>query len=439
MSITAKFVFVFAILFITSASSFAHNNVSKISHRLMKGSETKDSIEMESTPVAKFFWFRRHYFRRRRRFHHRRRRTQKAPTKQNPTGKIHERCRSVENSQFRSFSGQCNNLKHPDQGAANTPFLLLSGFLRHSTGRSRLPDARYLSNNLCNEEETIPNKRRMSELVTFFGQFMDHTITETATTKEKDRSWIIPVSHRDPFFKRDISFFRTIRRGSGASRSPENKLSSYIDASSVYGVSTKEARHLRELRHGRLKLPGNLLPKNEKGEFEAGDKRVNENSVLIAMHLLWAREHNRIADEVSKAYYDYNDEQIYQLARHIVAAELQAVTYYSFIPALTGRLLPAYHGYKNDVKAVISNRFSSAAFRVGHRYWNNFGGEKLPHDELETGDIRPGCAEHTARKRPRGTRVQRAAEIDGFEAVRFVLSDDERSFDGRDIKVRLLR
>lgn len=90
------------------------------------------------------------------------------------------------------------------------------------------------------------------------GQFMDNTITETKTTKVKDESWFILVSPSDRIFKSDISFFRTIRNGHGNSISPENNLSSHIDAASVYGVTEKEAKHLREHRGGRLKLPGNF-------------------------------------------------------------------------------------------------------------------------------------------------------------------------------------
>ncbi len=164
-----------------------------------------------------------------------------------------------------------------------------------------------------------------------------------------------------------IPFFRTVqRRGL-----PINELSSYIDAAAIYAVDEKDASALRTRKDGLLDLPGNLLPKNAEGQFLAGDERVNENGNLIAIHTLWAREHNRVAREVKRAFRTFKDEQIYQLARHIVAAEFQAVVYFEFLPALTGSLLPRYKGYNPRVKAVISNEFSTAAFRVGHTLLNS--------------------------------------------------------------------
>jgi len=279
-------------------------------------------------------------------------------------------CYKYAKYQFRSFDGKCNNLGYPHLGAAHQPFFVLTGRLRSRRELRNLPNARRISNVLNNERNPVPNRRGMSELVTFFGQFLDHTITETEQSKTV--SMHIKMNANDPVFTRDrkMNFFRTIRKGSGRRRAPENKLSSYVDAASVYGVNEKMARKLREGQYGRLYLPNDLLPKNKKGEFEAGDMRVNENPVLIAMHLLWAREHNKVAEEVANAFPDYDDEEIYQLSRHIVAAELQAVTYYGFIPALTGRILPKYNGYNPRIPAAISNRFSTVAFRVGHTLLN---------------------------------------------------------------------
>ena len=64
---------------------------------------------------------------------------------------------------------------------------------------------------------------------------------------------------------------------------------------------------------------------------------------IAAQHnTIFAREHNTVAAEVAVAYPNFDDEEIYQLARHIVAAEIQAVVYHEFIPALTGSTLADY-------------------------------------------------------------------------------------------------
>ncbi len=281
--------------------------------------------------------------------------------------RLRRKCRTAALSQFRTQSGYCNNLRKPLQGAADDTFLRLANPPRPLRLALRAPNPRLISNIVNDEAKPIPNDRGMSELVTFFGQFLDHTVTFIATNENKPLPIRIPPN--DPVFTESqfIPLFRTeSRRGS-----PINELSSYIDAAAIYAVDENDARSLRTLKNGLLKLPGNLLPKGRDGQFLAGDERVNENGNLIAMHTLWAREHNRVAAEVQRAFRAFNDEQIYQLARHIVAAEFQAVVYFEFLPALTGRPLPAYKRYNPRVKAVISNRFSTAAFRVGHTLLNS--------------------------------------------------------------------
>lgn len=275
-------------------------------------------------------------------------------------------CREHRFQQFRTLNGFCNNLRYPSRGAAGRPFIINSFPLRHMNEFKDFPTAREISNMLCDEVKPKPNARGMSELVTFFGQLLDHTFVRTGTGKKNPLHIKIPKN--DPVFRnhQHIPFFRTKKsRGS-----PINELSSYIDASSVYGTNVKESTRLREMRGGRLKLPGNLLPRERNSQFLAGDTRSNENPNLMSIHLLFAREHNVVAAEVSQAYPYYNDEQIYQLARHIVAAEMQAITYYEFIPALTGQLLPKYRGYNPSVRAIVSNVFTTVAFRVGHTMLN---------------------------------------------------------------------
>src|SRR5205807_397391 len=68
--------------------------------------------------------------------------------------------------------------------------------------------------------------------------------------------------------------------------------------------------------------------------FMAGDKRANENIELTSVHTLFAREHNRIADMLHKAFPNADDETIFQIPRSIVIAEVQSITFNEFLPAL---------------------------------------------------------------------------------------------------------
>jgi Ca2+-binding RTX toxin-like protein len=89
--------------------------------------------------------------------------------------------------------------------------------------------------------------------------------------------------------------------------------------------------------------------------------------MLMSMHTVWVREHNRIADELAARNAQLTDEQLFQGARKQVIAELQSITYNEFLPALLGSHgLGAYRGYDVNVNPGISNEFATAAYRLGH-------------------------------------------------------------------------
>lgn len=102
------------------------------------------------------------------------------------------------------------------------------------------------------------------------------------------------------------------------------------------------------------------------GCFDAGDFRVNEQIALVAMHTLWVREHNRIADILHKINKHWNAETVFQETRKIVGAMLQHITYNHYLPKILGdNALPYYQGYTN-VHPGILNVFATSAFRFGH-------------------------------------------------------------------------
>ena len=88
---------------------------------------------------------------------------------------------------------------------------------------------------------------------------------------------------------------------------------------------------------------------------------------LTAMHTLFVREHNRLADIIADQDPDLSGDEIYQLARKIVGAQNQAITFNEFLPLLLGPdAIGPYTGYDPSVDPAITSEFSAAAFRVGH-------------------------------------------------------------------------
>ncbi len=91
-----------------------------------------------------------------------------------------------------------------------------------------------------------------------------------------------------------------------------------------------------------------------------GDVRTNENADLDGITTLFAREHNRI---VSLLPDSLSAEQKFQIARRVVGAEIQYITYNAFLPAVGVKLAP-YKGYDSDVDPEISDEFATVGYRA---------------------------------------------------------------------------
>ena len=136
-------------------------------------------------------------------------------------------------------------------------------------------------------------------------------------------------------------------------------------------------------------------------EFISGDVRINEQSGLIAVHTLFIREHNLIADKVAfhldaqddealneafeaytenvlEIYPDATPEQIrgefiYEAARAVVGAKNQVITYEEFLPILVGNESADDLEIINEdlLSPGIAAEFSGAAYRLGHTLLSN--------------------------------------------------------------------
>ncbi len=290
------------------------------------------------------------------------------------------------------IDGYGNNLENPEYGATDTQLLRLTTVeyadgISEPAGEDR-PSAREVSNVIVDQEELVTNDRYLTDLTWLWGQFIDHDIdlTENADPAEP---LPIEIPEGDPYFDPDGEGTATIDFNRSAydtetgdsiddPRQQINQITAFLDGSVVYGSDQERADALRTFEDGKLKTSeGDLLPFNEDGLanaggtsdelFLAGDVRANENAALTSMHTLWVREHNRIADEIVAENPTLTDEEIYQQARSLVTAEIQAITYNEFLPALLGfGAVDDYEGYDPDVNPGISNVFSTASYRFGH-------------------------------------------------------------------------
>jgi hypothetical protein len=296
-------------------------------------------------------------------------------------------------ARWRRIDGRENNRRDPAMGAAGTP-LHRRAPAAYADGASAMagparPSARTVSNTVVAQPHMLPNTLGLSDFLWQWGQFLDHDLDLTETAQPAEAA-PIAVPAGDPMFDplgsgaAAIGFSRSAYDTRSAStparpRQQLNAVTAWVDASQVYGSDDVRAAALRTNDGtGRLRTSaGDLLPFNadslpngggpDPSLFLAGDVRANEQVGLTAMHTLFVREHNRLADELAARRPGMRGEKIYQRARRLVGAQMQVITYHEFLPALLGpNALTPSRGYRRQVDAGVRTEFSTAAFRFGH-------------------------------------------------------------------------
>jgi hypothetical protein len=306
--------------------------------------------------------------------------------------------------EVQSLDGSGNNRADPGWGRAGNQYARRAP-ANYADGRGQPvggPAPRYVSNRIFNDaHQDLFSENHVSQWGFVWGQFLDHTFGLRLGAEPSDPPGEvadIPFDPADPLeeFANDlgaISFTRSTAApgtGLGDPRQQVNTVSSYLDAWAVYGGSRDRLEWLREgpldgdlgNNGARLLLPGGYLPRRDaRGELPvaapvmglggrllaqpgraavAGDTRANENPGLLATHTLFAREHNRI---VSRLPDPLTEEEKFQLARRVVIAEQQYITYQEFLPAM-GVVLPAYTGYDPAVDTDLGNEFATVGYRA---------------------------------------------------------------------------
>ncbi len=306
-----------------------------------------------------------------------------------------------------SIDGTGNNLRQTEWGSTNENLLRLArpeyGDGISTLAGSNRPSAREISNVMADQgDEDIISDRNLSAFVYAWGQFIDHDLGLTPTGSTEPMSISVPSG--DPYFDpmgTGTKAIRTARSifdaatGSSTSNPREqvNTLTAWIDGSMIYGSDATTAAALRSMQGGKLKIGlDGLLPLNNAQNFPngtvplvndahrvpddqlfaGGDVRANENIELTSLHTVFVREHNRLADRLASQNSRLSDQELYLQARSMVIAEIQAITFNEWLPAVLGsNAMARYSGYNYRVNPGLSNEFSTAAFRFGHSLLGN--------------------------------------------------------------------
>uniref|UniRef100_A0A2S2NAX9 Peroxidase n=1 Tax=Schizaphis graminum TaxID=13262 RepID=A0A2S2NAX9_SCHGA len=171
-------------------------------------------------------------------------------------------------------------------------------------------------------------------------------------------------------------------------------VSSFIDASILYGSDLKTSHSIRTFKNGKLRRQlgpngKSYLPNVKKATelcnvtfdstvcYVTGDPRVNIQPDMAVVTIVLMRLHNYLCDELKSLNPNWNDERIYQEARRLLIAMHQHVTYNELVPVILGRdfsrenfLLPLTKGFDDSYDQYLNpttiTSFTAAAFRSLH-------------------------------------------------------------------------
>lgn len=307
---------------------------------------------------------------------------------------------------YRTYGGTCNNEAQPGWGAYKTGLMRQGGkdpAFKPGTNEyaKDVPNARTISRLLFTQQGSRKSRRRVSMMLVFWGQFIDHDLGLTPEQHDGEKMDIEVEDPSDVMYARhkgNLEFPRSMGMNTGKAccdagigesipREHINAVSGFIDASQVYGCDRDRVTTLRSWKGGEMltekRVDGrDMLPRNDISKikiklpnapdssdemFVAGDIRVNEQPVLTSLHTLFVREHNRVSDILGRHLKCTGEERLFQYARKIVSAQVQYITYNFFLPGLLGKHgLDNYKSYDASVNPSIANFFSTCAFRFGH-------------------------------------------------------------------------
>lgn len=213
------------------------------------------------------------------------------------------------------------------------------------------PNPRAVSNAFFKRKKTIfyEHTPMMLGLVEFI--MHDITYSQDSVTEFVE----VPMPDDETEFYKNITLkvWRTEKvpgTGTSASNPRENinMATTWLDVSALYGSTLEVASALRSFKGGKLltqdlktrgaKQAGSYLPFNTinvptrtrpgvpvEQLFAGGDPRTNEDWIMMGIHTLLLREHNRLCDILAKQHPEYDDEQLYQTIRLVLSGKFALI------------------------------------------------------------------------------------------------------------------
>jgi Animal haem peroxidase len=285
----------------------------------------------------------------------------------------------------RSVDGSHNDLDHPTMGMAKARFgrNIPPDRVRPVTDAElREPSPRMVSRRLMTRVTFLPAES-VNALAAAWLQFM---IRDWFSHGEADTSRLVEIPleptddwHESPMRIPRIHADPSRPAGADGPVTSINEVTHWWDGSSLYGSTLEEQKRVRTGVDGKLHLtPEGKIPLPE-------DPALDPTRVpgwwtgLGMLATLFVREHNAVCDRLKADYPHWDDEELFQRARLVVAALLAKIHTAEWTPAVISHPTTAY--------ALRANWFGVA----GERIARTFG--RLSDSEVISG-IPGGKTEH---------------------------------------------
>ena len=343
--------------------------------------------------------------------------------------KNYQYCSSFYNIQYRTIDGSCNNVAKPWLGISKSPYQRFSSSssayssasgaprVNSAVAGKKLQDPRTIAMNVLFPDDISTN---VSIFHLFFGKIIASDLTDTIKpidntgrymacncTDSTGNCLIIPTSPNDTLNKDQACMSTPRSVGSSLNwncgqsfREQINKQTAYLDLSNIYGTDNISSNALRSFSNGLLitqMIANNTRPVFKSAPypahsnqclrdtqstpcFQSGDNRMNLNTAITSVSVLFLRQHNFIAQLLknqNNVTATWNDDTLFQKARRINIALYQHIVFNEWLPLVIGPNLTAsynlkpllngtFSGYSSTVFVQIINEFSAAAFRFAH-------------------------------------------------------------------------
>ena len=248
---------------------------------------------------------------------------------------------SAEQRALRTPDGRYNDLDQPRMGSVGTRFGRNLPFWASTTpDASSLasPSPREISRRLLARGERMAEVPFLNLLAAAWIQFQIHDWVSHGAN-EREHHIAVPLEAGDDWHEDPMRIRRSPAdpRRAGAEGPPAftNTETHWWDGSQIYGSSAEVQARLRsDAAGGRLALgEDGLLPVGERGVDDTG-VTGNYWLGLSALHTLFAREHNAIADMLAAEHPDWSGDRLFAQARLINAALMAKIHTIEWTPAI---------------------------------------------------------------------------------------------------------